>query len=55
MNTPEPCDSCHHLYFDCMTEDDPRDIAMCKVHMTTGIKSCPKYVHWMAEGRYEET
>lgn len=47
MNTPEPCDTCNHLYYNCMTEDDPTDSAECKLNKEMGIDGCPFYQRWV--------
>ena len=30
MNTPKPCDTCVHLYYDAFSKDDPSYMAECK-------------------------
>ena len=43
MNTPEPCDTCKHLYWDCRCEDDPAYTAECKLELELGNLDCVKY------------
>ena len=46
MNTPKPCDSCEHLYFNAMFKDDPTDRAECLLFPDDewwGNPNCPKY------------
>lgn len=46
MNTPEPCCRCANLYWDCLREDDPSDMAECKLGLELGNPNCPKYKYW---------
>ena len=48
MNTPEPCDKCKHLYWDCMREDDPSYEAECKKNLKMGNKKCKGYKKYNA-------
>ena len=43
MNTPSPCDTCKHLLYDCITEDDPASSAWCAVDAPMGKVECPLY------------
>jgi len=31
MNTPEPCDRCANLYYNCLYKDDPSYTAECRL------------------------
>ena len=45
MNTPKPCDTCYHMYYDVMTEDDPGSESEC-IHdppAEMGNMMCPYY------------
>lgn len=46
MNTPEPCDTCKHLYYDPLYEDDPDCLIECKLGNEMGNKDCPDYLNW---------
>jgi len=46
MNTPEPCDSCKHLYANAMEKENPAYMAECKKGYEMGVKTCLGYRHW---------
>ena len=46
-NTPKPCDSCKHLYYDCMQKDNPAYDAECKYNCEMGNKDCESYTKWI--------
>lgn len=49
MNTPKPCDTCKHLYWDVLREEDPTDSGECKRGLWMGNLKCPEYsLHPMA-------
>lgn len=39
-NTPKPCDSCHHLYYDAMNKDDPESGFGCWINLRIGDLGC---------------
>lgn len=43
MNTPKPCDTCKHLYWDVMTEEDPSSSAECWKDLLMGDLECKEY------------
>jgi len=43
MNTPEPCDTCIHLYADCTQDDNPAYAAECKLDLPMGVMDCPRH------------
>jgi hypothetical protein len=46
MNTPKPCDTCTHLYYDALAKDDPGYTAECKLLLDLGHCDCPFYCHY---------
>lgn len=49
MNTPKPCDTCIHLCWDVLREEDPTDSGECKKDLPLGDLNCPEYsLHPMA-------
>jgi len=45
MNTPKPCDSCLHLYYDALQKDNPSYKAECKKGMKMK-PGCKEYKHY---------
>lgn len=43
MNTPEPCDTCKNLYYDCLYKDDESYSAECKEQHIMGVSDCKWY------------
>ena len=48
MNTPEPCVTCEHLYYDATRKDDPRECPECKLGLSLGRENCQSYERWLA-------
>lgn len=49
-NTPEPCNTCKHLYYDCMQKDDPNGEVGCnKDHEYPPKGTCFEYLEWDAQ------
>ena len=46
MNTPEPCDTCIHLYADCTQDDNPAYAAECKLDLPMGKADCPRHENY---------
>lgn len=46
MNTPSPCDTCKHLYYNVLCEDDPSYMAECKKDLLMGDEKCKEYKYW---------
>jgi hypothetical protein len=51
MNTPHPCDTCKHLYWDVLREDDPSYSCECKIkmHLKMGDEKCIWYEPYTKE------
>jgi hypothetical protein len=49
MNTPKPCDTCKHLYWDCMCEDQEDYVAECKLDHYRDLHLCPDYEHYLGK------
>jgi hypothetical protein len=45
MNTPPPCNTCIHLYYDCVYKDNPNYEVNCQLKLPMGQK-CKKYKVW---------
>jgi len=49
MNTPKPCDTCTHLYYDAMQKLNPNYMAECKEELEMGKKDCLKHTEWRSK------
>jgi hypothetical protein len=49
MNTPKPCDTCRHLYWDVFSEEDPSYLAECTLDKEMGNLDCRNYNPWKEE------
>jgi hypothetical protein len=47
MNTPSPCNTCVHLYYDALQKDNPDYTAECKLMLELGNLDCKEYKHWV--------
>jgi len=48
MNTPKPCDTCIHLYYDALSKNDPSYTAECKKGHDLE-KKCSDYQYYNKE------